>query len=439
MNPPAPIWPYVPTFARLALALSLGLFIGLERERRGKEAGLRTFGFSAILGGIGGLLGEPYSIVAIIFVILLAMVLNIHSMRSNQGTELTTAAALVVTVFAGVLTGLGHRFVPSALGVVTVALLAWKEPLAGFGKGLTEAEVRSAILLAILAFVVYPALPEGPLDKWGLVEPRAAWMTVLLIAALGFVNYILLKMYGARGFEVTGFLGGLVNSTVTVTELAQRDRDSDGELGRIAQRGVVLATSAMILRNAAILLILAPAAIVASFIPFILMVGANAWGLFRTRPAEQSLDAPKLKLSSPFSIQSAFKFGLIFLGLQIMGTFAERLLGGVGFYLVSVIGGLVSSASAVAAAAMLCARHQLDTDTAATGAVIASIASALINLPVVARVSRDRQLTRRLGIPIGAIALSGALGLFLQNRLALHWPGDPTMPEILRDAFRIPD
>lgn len=440
MNPPAPIWPYVPTFARLALALSLGLFIGLERERRGKEAGLRTFGFSAILGGIGGLLGEPYSIVAIIFVILLAMLLNVHSMRNNQGTELTTAAALVVTVFAGVLTGLGHRFVPSALGVVTVALLAWKEPLAGFGKGLTEAEVRSAILLAILAFVVYPALPEGPLDKWGLVEPRAAWMTVLLIAALGFVNYILLKMYGARGFEVTGFLGGLVNSTVTVTELAQRDRDSAGELGRIAQRGVVLATSAMIVRNAAILLILAPAAIVASLLPFLLMVGANAWGLFRTKPADpQSLDAPKLKLSSPFSIQSAFKFGLIFLGLQIAGTFAERLLGGVGFYMVSVIGGLVSSASAVAAAAVLCARHQLDTDTAAMGAVLASIASALINLPLVARVSQDRQLTRRLGIPIGAVAVCGALGLFLQNRLGIHLPGDPTMPEIFRDAFQIPE
>jgi len=29
-------------------------FIGLERERRGKEAGLRTFGFIALLGALGG-------------------------------------------------------------------------------------------------------------------------------------------------------------------------------------------------------------------------------------------------------------------------------------------------------------------------------------------------------------------------------------------------
>ena len=89
---------------------------------------------------------------------------------------------------------------------------------------LTESELRSAILLAMLAFVAYPVLPPGSIDPWGLVEPRAAWITVLLIAGLGFTNYILLKLYGERGIEFTGFLGGLVNSTVTVTELTQRAR-----------------------------------------------------------------------------------------------------------------------------------------------------------------------------------------------------------------------
>ncbi len=42
-------------------------------------------------------------------------------------------------------------------------VLCW----AGFSLGLTETELRSAILLAILAFIVYPVLPEAPLDPWG--------------------------------------------------------------------------------------------------------------------------------------------------------------------------------------------------------------------------------------------------------------------------------
>jgi uncharacterized membrane protein (DUF4010 family) len=74
--------------------------------------------------------------------------------------------------------------------------------------GLREAEISSAILLAILSFVIYPVLPDHPVDPWGLIEPRSTWATVILIAALGFVNYLLWKAYGSRGSEITGFLGG---------------------------------------------------------------------------------------------------------------------------------------------------------------------------------------------------------------------------------------
>jgi uncharacterized membrane protein (DUF4010 family) len=217
-----PSWPYLPTLARLGLALAIGLFIGIERERRHKEAGLRTFAFASVLGAVGGLLGDPFSWVVLFLVAVLVIFLNIETIRTDEGAEITTSAALFVTCFAGLLAGQGHTFTPSALGIATAALLAWKEPLAGFSQALTESELRSAILLAILAFVVYPILPVGSIDPWGLVDPRAAWITVILVAALGFTNYVLLKLYGARGIEFTGFLGGLVNSTVTVAELTER-------------------------------------------------------------------------------------------------------------------------------------------------------------------------------------------------------------------------
>ncbi len=42
-------WPYLGTLLRLVLALGLGLFVGLERERRGKEAGVRTFALVSVL------------------------------------------------------------------------------------------------------------------------------------------------------------------------------------------------------------------------------------------------------------------------------------------------------------------------------------------------------------------------------------------------------
>ena len=40
---PLPVhWPYLPAIERLSLALALGLFVGLERQWRRKEAGLRN-------------------------------------------------------------------------------------------------------------------------------------------------------------------------------------------------------------------------------------------------------------------------------------------------------------------------------------------------------------------------------------------------------------
>jgi uncharacterized membrane protein (DUF4010 family) len=413
------LWPYLPTLKRLALALVLGLFVGLERERRGKEAGLRTFGFVALIGALGGLLGGPYGVVSILAVVVLTILLNVQTLRAAQGTELTTSAAMIVTVFVGLLAGLGHTLTPAALVVASAGLLAWKEHMAGFSQALTETELRSAILLAILAFVVYPALPPGSLDRWGLIEPRAAWFTVLLIAAMGFVNYILLKLYGARGVELTGFLGGLVNSTVTVTELADRDRESSGHLADFTYRGVVLATGAMVVRNAVLLFLLAPAALLQSALAFLLMlIAAGTMILLRRNKGGAPGRAPELSLASPFAIQSALKFGLIFLTLQVAGTLAQRLLGKVGFYAISLVGGLVSSASAVAAAATLNAQGKLPSDVAGIGAVIAAVASALVNLPLVARISADRPLSRRLAWPLGTVALVGITGIVLQWLLA---------------------
>jgi uncharacterized membrane protein (DUF4010 family) len=425
-----PSWPYLPTLSRLSLALAIGLFIGIERERRRKEAGLRTFAFVSVLGAVGGLLGESYALLALGLVGILVVFLNIETIRTNEGAEITTSAALLVTAFIGLLAGQGHTFTPTALGVATAALLAWKEPLAGFSHALTESELRSAILLAILAFVAYPILPSGSIDPWGLIDPRPAWITVLLIAGLGFTNYVLLKLYGARGIELTGFLGGLVNSTVTVTELMQRARASGG-LADVTYRAVIFATAAMLVRNAVILGLLAPAVLLDSSMPLALMlIGALcALGMQAKRAhdiqnaseeSQRAVDgttsSPLLsELQSPFSLTAAFKFGLIFLALEIAGTIGQRMLGRFGFYTVSLIGGAVSSASAVASAANLASAGTLPPHVAATGAVFASAMSAMVNLPLVARLAKDRLLTNRIAWTLGGIVLLGAVGAIAQS------------------------
>jgi uncharacterized membrane protein (DUF4010 family) len=406
----------VPTLARLVLALAVGLFVGLEREHRGKEAGLRTFGFTGLLGALGGLLGNSFALVTLALLGILIGFLNWKALRADQGAELTTSAALLVTGFAGVLCGLGHTFTPVAVGVISAALLAWKEPLAGFSIGLSEEELRSAILLAILAFVVYPILPDHPVDPWGLFVPRTAWATVILIAAMGFVSYVLLRLYGTRGIELAGFLGGLVNSTVTVTELGLRLRETGARFADVAYRGIMFSTAAMIARNAILLGILAVDALRASASPFVFMLVASV-ALALVRRRGDGDDATPPRLQSPFSLRAAIEFGALFVVIQAAGTLAQQTFGTWGFYATSLVGGVISSASAVASGGVLAAHGQIPDLTAGTGAVLASLASAAVNLPLVARTSRNAATTRRIAVSFVVIVAVTGLGAMVQRLL----------------------
>jgi uncharacterized membrane protein (DUF4010 family) len=395
------------------LALAIGLFVGIERERRRKEAGLRTFAFVGLIGALGSLMGTGFALIALALVGVLIALLNFDTIGSGEGAEITTSAALAAVAFSGVLAGQGQLLIAASLGVITAALLAWKEPLAGFSHTLTDTELRSAVLLAILAIVIYPVLPEGHVGPAALLDPRAVWIAVLLVAGLGFVNYILLKVYGPHAIELTGFLGGLVNSTVTVTELASRAEASRQQLAPIAFRGIVLTTAAMLLRNAIILGILAPRALWDVGVPMGLMfAGASAIALLQywVSRSPDTDDGAITGLQSPFSLIEALKFGLIFLALTVAGTLAQRTLGSEGFYGISALGGLVSSATAVASAASLAASRELSPRVAGMGAVFASLASVAVNFPLAARAVGDRGMIRKIGYALGFVFLLGLGG-----------------------------
>src|SRR5713226_6235970 len=122
-------------------------------------------------------------------------------------------------------------------------------------------------------------------------------------------------------------------------------------------------------------------------------------------------------------MQSALRFGLIFLLLQVTATLGPRLQG--EYYAVSIVAGLVSSASGVAAAATLAAHGTISVPEAGLGVVLNSLASTAIKVPLVARISGDRLLTARVALALGLVMVVGILGTFvplvpLQTLAAAH-------------------
>jgi uncharacterized membrane protein (DUF4010 family) len=97
-------------------------------------------------------------------------------------------------------------------------------------------------------------------------------------------------------------------------------------------------------------------------------------------------------------------------------------LGQYGFYAVSLVGGFISSASAVASAGTLAAQGTIDDDVAGIGAVIASLTSTLVNLPLVARIAKERPLTRRIAWSLGVVMVLGLIGALAGGMILSQYP-----------------
>ena len=374
---------------------------------------MRTFALTSLLGSAAGISGGFYPAASLSFTALIVAFLNGRHLVMRTKMATTTSMALILVAVCGILCGEGHIFTPVATALITSGLLAWKQPISGFVGGLTDQEVRSAILLGILTFIIYPILPSHPVDPWGLVEPQSNWASVIIIAAIGFVNYILMKWLGPRGMEITAFFGGLVNSRKVVVELTGRRRSVGSVLASSVYRGVMLATGAMVLRNGLIVLIFASQAAAQCALPLTLMLLVSILLWVRHPLSSRSEGQASLSLESPFQLSAALKFGLVFLSLNVVGGLAQRNFGAGSFYFVSIAGGLLSSASSIASAATLISRHEISATTGVNGVVLSSLTSILINIPLMRSIIKEAAFCRKLNFALVTVAVAGLVGVGL--------------------------
>jgi uncharacterized membrane protein (DUF4010 family) len=240
------------------------------------------------------------------------------------------------------------------------------------------------------------------------------------VACIGFVNYVLLRIYGKQGITLTAILGGLVNSTATTTELSS----SLPKAGLVRQTlpAVLFTSIAMFVRNLVLLGIFARSAVKFAALPLFLMAAIAAYFAFRERKNNVDAEEVELHLASPVSLKKVLSFGALFVVIQVLGTAAARWVGSSGFLLVSFIGGVVSSASATAAAANMVQHGSVTAMGAAMATVLTSIASQGMNLPIVRRHIKDEKVVRDIML---ATALQTFVGIaaMVGQALFLHHAG----------------
>jgi len=337
-------------------------------------------------------------------VFLLVGAMNTRSILSDRSLEITTSAALMLNYLLGVLVGLGHIFTPVAGAIVMTMLLAWKTELSRFAGGLQPSEIRSAVLLGLIGFVIYPVLPNRYIDPWQLFNPRDAWISVIAIAGIGFVNYVLLRIYSTRGLYLGAIFGGLVNSSATIAELGARVH-SINMVNRITTL-CLLTTIAMFARNLILATIFSPASLSATLVPLLAMTLVTAFWIWRDRGTEENVTGT-LTLASPVSLSKVIWFGTLFIAIQIAGTLLTRYFGNYGMLATGVFGGLVSSASTTAAAATMAMHGKITPALAGSATVLTSLASAAVNLPIVWRTTKNTAVMKSLTFKMSTVVATG--------------------------------
>ena len=301
----------------LAIALGLGLLIGLQRERAaGQVAGIRTFALIAVLGTTAGTLGDRYGgwlvvagLLGVAAILAVANRIRMEAGEADPGTTTEMAALLTLLVGAGLPAGYVTESI--VVGGGTAVLLQFKEPLHRFVERIGPDESRAVFRLVLLALVVLPLLPNRALGPYGVLNPYEIWLMVVLIVGISLAAYVAYRLLGPRGGALAaGILGGLISSTATTVSQARRQ---EGQRRAAAASVIVLASTAVFGRilvevavvNAAMLREAAP--------PLLLMtacmLGAAAWGYVRDR-GEMETDPADREV--PSQLGTALGFGLLY-------------------------------------------------------------------------------------------------------------------------------
>lgn len=414
-------------FRRLALAIAIGALVGVERHWRERDedegartAGIRTFTLIGMLGGVAGLLerllapaGAPSGLVLVGFLVTLTAVIALFQYREGVAENRFSATAVVaamLTFALGALALVGDMTLASAGGVVLAVILASRDMLHRAIKRLRWAELRSALILLALAFVLRPIVPAEPIGPFGGVSPARILAMAIVLAAISFCGYIAVRLFGAtRGELLAGSIGGLISSTATTITNARRSRESPAS-GALAA-GAVSAGGVSLVRTALLVSALLPALADRLLLPLAagaaVMFAAALLLIRRAEPGAPAAQRPEP--GNPFDLLAVFKMALLLVAVAFAARVASEIWGTGGLYAAAALSGLADvDAVTVTVAGML---PTLDASVAARALGLAVIANMLAKTAYAGLFGNGRFALTLAGASLLALMAAGGAAL----------------------------
>ncbi|HEX2982219.1 MAG TPA: MgtC/SapB family protein [Ignavibacteriales bacterium] len=407
-------------WSNLGIAILIGLLIGLEREYSKSAkikffAGVRTYPLISIFGFLSAMIASLtemylYGVFFLGFVLVLGIAFYFASMKGDIGA--TSEVASVLTFMIGSLVFWDFLQISAALAVIIVIFLSLKEKLHSFVGKIEEEDIAAALKFAVITVIILPLLPDRTYDPLDVLNPRKIWYMVVLIAGISFLGYILFKVVGTgKGIRLLAILGGIVSSTAATLSFTQKSKEAP-ELSQSFAAAIILASSVMIPRIFIIVFILDRPLALFIMLPLSILFLVNIGiSIILWRTSSKSDDG-QIKITNPFKLSLAIKFGLIFAAILFISKAAQVYLGSSGIYLTSLLGGL-ADVDAIALSITNLSGSGLSMNMAASAILIAFFANSFVKASI--SISMGSRELRKSILPGAAVSLSAFLALALYS------------------------
>ena len=165
-------------FQKLAIALGLGLLVGLQRERTSSSiAGVRTYPLVALFGTVCALLSKdtggwmiPAGLIALITVIVIGNLARLRAGENDPG--LTSEMAMLLMFGIGAYLVFGYTVVAVVLAGTVAVLLHLKPELHGLARRIGDKDFRAVMQFVVIALVILPVLPDKAYGPFEVLNPH---------------------------------------------------------------------------------------------------------------------------------------------------------------------------------------------------------------------------------------------------------------------------
>jgi uncharacterized membrane protein (DUF4010 family) len=409
---------------RMLITTGIGFVLGLEREfsqfteKDEVFAGIRTFTFVALLGFLTAFLSISFNYWIFIagFVSVVIIVGVSYWVTSNNGEiGSTTEFATIFTFLLGGLTFLGFINASLALTVVAIVILSLKLKLRTLISQLTQKEIYAFVRFVIIALLILPFLPDQNFGPFNVINPREIGWVIVLTSGIGFVGYILIKFIGSdKGLILTGILGGIVSSTLVTFIFSKKSVENPSYSYNYAV-GIFASATTMAVRVGLLVFIFNEVMLNKLLLPLaIIFLTAFSTTLFFYKK-HQSIKTSndKLSLGDPLDIKSAVFFGVFYIGILILVSYASNLYGDKGIYISSVISSL-TDIDAIAISVSKFGGTSIKLLTAQNAILFATLSNTIVKIGITVWIG-SKNLKKYVLIGYSFIFMAGIIGFLILN------------------------